>query len=128
MERITISSSLKFTKEIKQAISKLEKIGVVALFPNLDSPTEFDRIDLEIMKELEAEHFKAIDESEALYVICPKGYVGKLVSAEIGYATAKKKPIIFSETPEDLGIQALASLYIPLEEVEKLKESKTLKI
>ena len=122
MKRITISSSLKFVKEIKQTIKKLEKFDVVALFPHLDSPIEFEHLTLEIMKMLETEHFKAIDESEAVYVICPKGYVGKLVSAEIGYATAKGKPIIFSEIPEDLGLQALASSYIPLKEVERLKD------
>jgi len=122
MERITISSSLKFTEQIKSTIEVLSKVNVVTLFPHLDNPVKKEDVTLELMKVLEAEHFKAIDESEGVYVICPGGYVGKLVSAEIGYATAQKKPIIFSEIPEDLGLQALATSYISLEEVEKLKD------
>jgi hypothetical protein len=121
MERVTISSSLKFKDIIRSAALELEKHGIKALFPNLDSGVRKEDVDLEFMKKLEAEHFKSIDDSEALYVICPEGYVGTLVSVEIGYAVSQKKPIIFSEKPEDLGLQALASSYIPLEELKKLK-------
>lgn len=121
MQRVTVSSSLKFKELIKQAISDLEKVGVTGLFPNLDSKVAKEDVDLEFMKKLEAEHFEAIDSSEILYVICPAGYVGILVSAEIGYATAKGKKIIFSETPEDLGLQALATDYISVDKVQTLK-------
>lgn len=74
------------------------------------------------MKKLEADHFNAIHTSQALYVICPDGYVGTLVSVEIGYAYAQNKPIIFSEAPSDLGLQAMASKYIGLDELEKFKD------
>ena len=40
---------------------------------------------VEFIRGLEDEHFESIDESEALFVICPMGYVGTLVSVEIGY-------------------------------------------
>lgn len=112
MKRITISSSLKYKEMIGRTISELEHVGVVGLFPNLDSNVAKEDVDLEFMKKLETEHFEAIDSSEGLYVICPNGYVGTLVSAEIGYARAKSKIIIFSEIPEDLGLQALATNYI----------------
>lgn len=121
MERVTISSSLKYKEMIRQAISALEQVGVIGLFPNLDSGLAKEDVNLEFMKKLEAEHFEAIDSGEGLYVICPNGYVGTLVSAEIGYARAKGKAIIFSETPEDLGLQALATNYVSLEEVQNLK-------
>ncbi len=106
---------------ISQAISELGQIGVVGLFPNLDSGVAKEDVNLEFMRKLETEHFEAIDSSEGLYVICPNGYVGTLVSVEIGYARAQGKAIIFSETPEDLGLQAIATNYIPLEEVKNIK-------
>jgi hypothetical protein len=122
MKKITISSSLKFTEQIKSTMEILQKVNVVGLFPHLDNPIKKEDVTLELMKVLETEHFKAIDKSEGVYVICPEGYVGKLVSAEIGYATAQKKPVIFSEIPEDLGLQALATSYLPLVEVDKIKD------
>lgn len=122
MERVTISSSLKYKEMVKSAIVDLEEAGVKALFPNLDSGVAKENVDLNFMEKLEREHFEAIDNSDALYVICPDGYVGTLVSVEIGYAHARSKPVIFSEEPEDLGLQALAHSYISLENLKKLKE------
>ena len=122
MNTIAISSSLKYRELIRKAISDLEEIGVTALFPNLDGEVSKEDLDIDLMKKLEADHFEAIESSECLYVICPDGYVGTLVSVEIGYAYAQQKPIIFSETPEDLGLQAMASEYINLDEIERLKE------
>jgi len=122
MERLTVSSSLKYKEMVRRVISDLKKVGVVGIFPNLDSGVEKEEVTLEFMRKLEADHFEAIDSSDGLYVICPNGYVGTLVSAEIGYATAKGKPVIFSEVPEDLGLQALATTYVPLEEVGKIIE------
>ena len=90
---------------IRQVISDLKQVGVVGLFPNLDSSVAKEEVGLGFMKKLEAEHFEAIDSSKGLYVICPNGYVGTLVSVEIGYARARGKVIIFSEIPEDLGLQ-----------------------
>ncbi|MDP3888789.1 MAG: hypothetical protein Q8Q24_01975 [bacterium] len=122
MERITISSSLKHKEIIKGVIATLEKVGVTALFPNPDSGgVAKEDVDLELMKRLEADHFEEIDNGEALYIICPEGKVGTLVAVEIGYAKAKNKPIIFSERPVDLGLQALASGYISLEKITRLK-------
>ena len=74
------------------------------------------------MKDLEADHFQAIESSQSLYVICPEGYVGTLVSVEIGYAKKAGKKIIFSETPEDLGLQALSDGIVSLKKLEVFKE------
>lgn len=100
----------------------MKNYGVEGVFPNLDSGVAKEDVDLEFMKKLEKEHFEAIDISEALYVICPNGYVGTLVSVEIGYASAKGTPVIFSEKPGDLGLQALATGYVPLSELEEIKK------
>jgi len=120
MEKLTVSSSLKYKEVVRSTISKLEELGVEARFPNLDSGVAKEDFTLEFMKKLARDHFEAIDESEALYVICPEGYVGTLVSVEIGYAHARGKPVIFSEEPEDLGLQALATSYISLKGLTKL--------
>jgi nucleoside 2-deoxyribosyltransferase len=122
MERITISSSLKYKETIRTAITVLQQQGIVGRFPNLDGTVKKEEVDLEFMKRLEREHFDSIDDTEALYVICPNGYVGTLVSVEIGYARAKGKPVIFSETPEDLGVQAMANGYVGLTELERIKD------
>lgn len=122
MDTVTVSSSLKYKELIRKVISELQKVGVSGLFPNLDSGVAKENVDVKFMKKLEAEHFAAIDDSEGLYVICPIGYVGTLVSVEIGYAHSRKKPIIFSETPEDLGLQALATKYISLQDVGNIKK------
>lgn len=122
MKKLTISASIRFKEITRKVISDLEKVGVIGLFPNLDSKVAKQDLDLVLMKKLETDHFSAIDSSDGLYVICPEGRVGTLVSVEIGYAVSKKKVIIFSETPEDLGLQALASQCIPLEEVDMIKD------
>lgn len=122
MESVTISASLRFKPEIRQSIARLRAIGMDASFPNLDSGLSKEALTLNVMQGLERDHFKAIERSDGLYVICPSGYVGTLVSVEVGYSAALDKRIIFSEEPEDLGLQALAAGYIGLDEVERLKE------
>ena len=122
MERFTVSASLKHKEKIRETIETLKELGVVALFPNLDSGVAKEDVTLAFMKQLEAGHFEAIVNSEALYVICPEGHVGTLVSVEVGYAHATGKAIIFSEKPEDLGLQALATTYISLDNLGELKD------
>jgi len=122
MKRVTVSSSIKFKEQIREAIEQMAEHGVTGSFPNLDSGVEKEDVDLEFMRKLAEDHFKSVHESEGLYVICPKGYVGTFVSVEIGYAKAQGKIIIFSEEPKDLGLQALADFYIPMNELNKLKD------
>ncbi|MBU1000620.1 nucleoside 2-deoxyribosyltransferase [Patescibacteria group bacterium] len=119
MERITVSSSLKFKDLIHRAIEDLGALGIEGLFPNLDSGLSKDDLTLEVMKRLEAEHFTAIDTSDAVYVINPGGYVGGLVAAEIGYAIGKGKPVYFTEETGDLGLDAMATGFIPMGELKK---------
>ncbi len=126
MERIAISSSIKFKDEIRTVLQRARELGLEAVFPNLDASVSKEDVDLEFMRRLERDHFKAIDGCEALYVICPNGYVGTLVSVEIGYAKAQNKLVIFSETPEDLGLQALVTTYVSMDELQKIKEMSAL--
>ena len=122
MKRLTICSSIKFKDQVRDAIEQMAKHGVSGAFPNLDSGVKKEDVDLKFMRRLEGEHFKSIDKSAGVYVICPNGYVGTLVSVEIGYAKAQGKTIIFSEKPKDLSLQALADSYIPMNGLDRLKD------
>jgi len=95
------------------------EMGITALFPNLDSGLDKDKLDMETMKRLCQDHFQAIDESDALYVIDPDGYIGTLVTVEIGYALGKGKPVYFSETTNTLDLDSLAEGVIPLDSIEQ---------
>jgi hypothetical protein len=112
MKRVTISSSLKFKDLIRETMDNFQKIGIEASFPNLDLGILEDNLTLKIMKEIEDQHFCSIDDSDALYVLNPNGYIGTLVTAEIGYALGKGKPIYYSEKANSLDLDALATGYI----------------
>ncbi len=122
MKIITISSSLRFKEIIEESIKRFTKIGIEARFPNLNSGLKKEDLDLNLMKQIERTHFEAIDSSEALYVINPDGYIGTLVSVEIGYALGAGKPVYCSEKAGSLDLDALASGYISLDDIEKFLE------
>ncbi len=52
--------------------------------------------------EIEIDHMHCIDQSDALIVCNPGGYVGISVSMEVGYAHARNIPIYFMEKPSDI--------------------------
>jgi nucleoside 2-deoxyribosyltransferase len=52
---------------------------------------------------------KKIDGADAVYVVNPKGYVGKSVSVDIGYAYAMKKPIYVMHAVDDPPVMDLIS-------------------
>ena len=95
-------------------------MGITALFPNLDSGLDKDKLDMETMKELCQDHFQAIDESDALYVINLDGYIGTLVTVEIGYALGKGKPVFFSEATNAIDLDSLVERVIPLDSIEQI--------
>ncbi|RKW22679.1 hypothetical protein D8B46_04945 [Candidatus Gracilibacteria bacterium] len=59
--------------------------------------------------ELERNHLKMIEDSDALIVCNQGGYVGASALIEIGYANALGKRIIFTEKPEEFMLQTLPS-------------------
>ena len=59
--------------------------------------------------ELERYHLKSIENSDALIVCSPQGYVGASALIEIGYAHALGKRIIFTEKPEEFMLNTLPS-------------------
>ena len=119
MRTICLSSSLKYKDLIREAIQIFREVGIKALFPNLDSGLDKDKLDIETMKKLCQDHFRAIDDSEALYVIDPDGYIGTFVKIEIGYALGKGKPVYFSEKTDSLDLDSLSKDVIPLASLEQ---------
>ncbi len=122
MKKITISSSLRFIDLIKKTIEDFGKIGIEASFPNLD--TEFDEGEItpQIMKKLQQDHFRAIDKSECVYVLNPKGYIGTMVKVEIGYAVGSGKPVYYSEKTGSVELDVIAKKVIGTDELEKFEE------
>ena len=119
MKTICLSSSLRFKNAIRETMRRFGEIGITALFPNLDSGLDKEKLDMKTMKRLCQDHFQAIDDSDALYVIDPDGYIGTLVTVEIGYALGKGKPVYFSETTNALDLDSLPEGVIPLNSIER---------
>jgi len=122
MKRITISSSLRFKDLIRKTIADFKNVGIEAKFPNLDSGLSKDNLTLQLMKQIEEAHFKSIDNSDALYILNPEGYIGTLVAAEIGYAIGEGKPAYYSEEANSLDLDAMATGYIALADIKKFLE------
>lgn len=77
---------MKFKDSIKNVLREFNNLGFLGIFPNLEiGSNKITFTDDEIGKFTE-DHFKAIDHANALYVLCPNGYIGKSVTLEIGYA------------------------------------------
>jgi hypothetical protein len=119
MKTICLSSSLRFRDVIRETVRRFGEIGITALFPNLDSGLAKEKLDMKTMKRLCQDHFQAIDSSDALYVIDPDGYIGTLVTVEIGYALGKGKPVYFSEITNALDLNSLPEGVIPLNLIER---------
>ncbi len=107
--RCVVSGSfLKFKPEIDLAIDELSNLGVVVLAPEkgwLLKPSstivtpkgEFFRpLQSEqgmTPKQVEDSFLKALSLSDFVYVVNPDGYVGNMVSMEIGFAMARGIPV-----------------------------------
>ena len=120
IQTICISSSMRFKTDIQKALRDFQTLGIKALFPNLEvveTPS-----DIAEQKRLFAEHFAAIDDADALYVINKGGYIGSSVKIEIGYTLGKGKIVIFAEQALESELNALAKAIISLEHLAHLNE------
>lgn len=116
--KIAICGSLSFSKEILEIQEKLTEMGHVALLPqsilkfsinNSDDADAFKNKEsyLEIKGQYMRDHFKKIDESDAILVVNIdkrgiKNYVGGNTFAEIMVAFHLRKKIFFlNQIPDD---------------------------
>lgn len=111
--RAVVSGSFKFKPEIDLAIEELRDLGVDVLAPEtgmvfVPSNRIFIRFPDETFRplpserhmtpgEIEGNFLRCIKQANLLYVVCPEGYVGFMVSLEIGFAIANGVDVISSE-------------------------------
>lgn len=116
-KKIVIGSSMKFCSLVKSTMEELKNLGYTPLFPNLDYSSE-DRdvaLTIEEKNKLAWDHYRAVEEADAVYFILPKGYMGTSCKIELGYALALKKPIYFSEPTNDMGLDGYPKKFISLD-------------
>lgn len=117
--KCTISGSFrKFYKNILEAIDSFEQAGIAILSPakskivNPDAKfVVFESDDAKLgIKDLEEKHFKAIENSDFLYILNPpyedNPYIGNSAVMEIGFAIARNKPIYCLNPIDDQTLNA----------------------
>ena len=96
---VTICGSMRFWNEIQEACERLELengfvvIGVTPIVSGRKL-TQHDRAMLGIL------HRKKIDLSDAIFVVNVGGYIGESVKAEIKYAKANGKEVLYLENAD----------------------------
>jgi len=122
LQKIAIGGSMKFRSLIKTTMEKLENLGYTPLFPNLNYSSENKdaALAIEEKNKLARDHYKAVEEADAVYFILPEGYMGTSCKIELGYALALKKPIYFSEPTNDMAIDGYPKKIISLDNLKEL--------
>lgn len=120
-KKIAIGSSMKFRGLIKETMKKLENLEYTALFPNLDYSSENKDVALTVEEKnkFAEDHYRALEEADAVYFILPEGYMGTSCKIELGYALALKKPIYFSELTNDIALDSYPKKIISLDNLRE---------
>ncbi len=123
-KKIVIGSSMKFRSLVKATMKNLKELGFTPLFPNIDYSSEDKDVALTIKEKnkLAWDHYRAVEEADAVYFILPKGYMGTSCKIELGYALALKKPIYFSEPTKDMGLDGYPKKFISLDSLIEFKD------
>lgn len=121
--KIAIGCSMKFRSLARDAVARLGELGLTPLFPNLGYSAENrdEAITVEEKKRLALEHYAAIDQADAVYLLTPGGYMGTSLKLELGYSIAKGKSIYFSEPTGDIGLDCYAKEFITPDRLEKFQ-------
>lgn len=93
---VTLCGSMRFWDKIQEAFERLELENgyvVLGVTPSV-SGRELTERDISLLAEL---HRAKIDLSDAIFVVNVGGYIGESVKAEIEYAKANGKEILFLE-------------------------------
>jgi len=123
-KKIVIGASLKFRDIIKKTIEELSNLGFDPLFPNINISSENHDVasSLDEKARLAWDHYKAIEDADAVYFILPSGYMGTSCKIELGYALALRKQIYFSELTKDFGLDCYPKKIISLESLSEFKK------
>ena len=108
MKKVCICGSFRFYREMLDLEEKLRAENVNCLGPKNQEGQGilgcFDRI----------------DEADIVYIVNPEGYIGRSVSADMGYAYAKKKPIYALHPINDSALMDLIKGILSSEELIRL--------
>jgi hypothetical protein len=112
MSKVYICGSFRFTREIQEVERRLKE----------------ENVKCEISKRMDSRGIlgclKKIDDTDVVYVVNPKGYIGKSVSFDRGYAYAKNKSVYAMYPIDDPPVTDLMSgVLSPKALVALLKES-----
>jgi hypothetical protein len=149
LSNVISGSFSKFKPEIDLTIDEFTELGVTVLAPNkgwLYKPPlrRFQKEDLinffrplpsEIgmrIKEIEDAFLASLRKSDFVYVVNPEGFIGTMVSFEIGYALASNVPIYSQRQILDQGLISLGyisgvKIFTPKEAAIDAKKLKLLK-
>ena len=95
MKILTICGSMRFAEQMPLIADKLElEEGFCVLQPVY---CRGRNLTADQFKALTASHYKKIDISDGVYIVNIGGYIGRSVGAEIEYARAHGKLIIYHE-------------------------------
>jgi nucleoside 2-deoxyribosyltransferase len=111
MTRVVVLGSFhRHLDEIQASAQALHEVGWDVLFPKAQVLVPRDRaVDFILLETdwtddplvLERQVLAAIDDCDVVFIVSAGGYVGATVAFELGYATARGRRIVFSETPAD---------------------------
>jgi hypothetical protein len=105
MKRVYVCGSFSFADKIEQLETRLNEEGI----PYISS------------KSVDARGITAclekIDNSDAVYVVNPEGYVGRSVCLDIGYAYARNKPIFVMHSVDDPPLMKLVDGTLSFDEL-----------
>ena len=129
--KCAISGSFKkFYAEICQAYEIFEQNGISVLSPRkstvVNPAEEFvilasDGVDASI-KQIEDRHLEAISESDFLYLVNPRGYVGSSAAFEMGYAIDRNKRVYSLCKIEDMMLREYVTMvWTPWEVLSSLR-------
>jgi nucleoside 2-deoxyribosyltransferase len=128
MKSVVICGSRRFKPEMREFARKLKDSGVVVYEPYLHSGQE-EWADLSddykrfVALGLTHDHFYKIQMADVVFLFNKGGYSGNSTTLEIGYATAKGKPIYALSKDEELCRHVLIREIIetPEELIKKLQ-------
>ena len=95
MKTLTVCGSMRYEKLMRELAFTLETEHGYNVLQCIYSTCK--TLSEEQLKKLTEAHYKKIDLSDGIYVVNPKGYIGESVRAEIEYAKAKGKQVIYYE-------------------------------
>lgn len=107
MKSVFVAGSRKFFDEIEILVGNMRKKHIPVSTAGTWDKAKPDTFASEKKALLLA--FRQINKGDILYVYARKGYIGKTVAMEIGYAFSQKKEIISSEEIGDFSARALVS-------------------